>query len=48
VEAVFEGREYAVTPVRNENFVDHGFNAGLQGHLDYILSTPILTQRSAT
>lgn len=27
--------------IRNENFVSRGFNAGLAGHLDYILETPI-------
>ncbi len=46
MDAVLDGCEYAVTSVRNENFVDRGFNAGLQGHLDYILSTNILVQRS--
>ena len=48
IDAVLDDRGYSVTPIRNENFVDRGFNAGLQGHLDYILSTPILTRRSAT
>lgn len=43
--AVLDNRDYSVTPIRNENFVDRGFNAGLQGHLDYVLSAPILTQR---
>jgi len=28
--------------VRNENFVSRGFNAGISGHLDYILRTPLL------
>ncbi|MFT9206406.1 thiamine-phosphate kinase [Acetobacter orientalis] len=46
--AVLEGCLYDITPVRNENFVERGFNKGLQAHLDYILSTPILRQRSAT
>lgn len=45
LDAVFNHRDYSVTPIRNENFIDHGFNAGLQGHLDYVLSTPILIQR---
>lgn len=27
--------------VRNENFVSRGFNAGVQGHLDYMLKTPL-------
>ncbi|SFH52760.1 thiamine-monophosphate kinase [Palleronia marisminoris] len=41
--AELSGRSYSITPVRNENFVRRGFNSGLEGHLDYILSTPILT-----
>lgn len=28
--------------IRNENFVSRGFNAGISGHLDYILRTPLL------
>lgn len=48
IDAVLDGRDYVVTPVRNENFVDRGFNAGLQGHLDYILSTQILERRTQT
>ena len=31
-----------VMPVRNENFLPAGFNAGLSGHLAYMLKTPIL------
>ena len=30
-----------LTVIRNENFVSQGFNAGLSGHLDYILKTPL-------
>ena len=30
-----------VIPIRNENFVSRGFNAGLEGHLDYILGTSL-------
>ena len=42
--AVLNHRDYSVTPIRNENFLDRGFNSGLQGHLDYVLSTPVLTR----
>lgn len=47
IDAVLDSERYEVTWLRNENFVDRGFNAGLQGHLDYILSTPILTRKPA-
>jgi thiamine-monophosphate kinase len=30
-----------VAAIRNENFVSHGFNAGLDGHLAFILNTPL-------
>lgn len=46
--AVLGGRSHSVDAVRNENFVDRGFNSGLQGHLDYILSTPILVPGGGT
>jgi thiamine-monophosphate kinase len=35
--------QFEVTTIRNENFLLYGFNAGLSGHLDYILRTPLLT-----
>lgn len=35
-----------LTIVRNENFVSRGFNAGLRGHLDYILKTPLMIPKS--
>lgn len=31
--------------VRNENFVLRGFNAGIDGHLDYLLRTPLFLNR---
>jgi len=34
-----------VTPVRNENFISRGFNAGIQGHLDYMLLTRLFVQQ---
>lgn len=45
--ATLNGRRHSVIAVRNENFVDRGFNAGLKGHLDFVLSTPVLTPESA-
>jgi thiamine-monophosphate kinase len=36
---------FNVHVIRNESFVSHGFNAGLSGHLDFILRTPLLTRR---
>jgi thiamine-monophosphate kinase len=33
---------FDVAIIRNENFVSRGFNAGISGHLDYILRTPLL------
>lgn len=36
------GKLFDLANVRNENFVSRGFNAGLSGHLDYILQTPLL------
>ena len=44
--ATLGGRRLNVTPVRNENFLGRGFNAGLEGHLGYVLNTPILTSKS--
>ena len=41
--ATLAGRKLAVRPIRNENFLTRGFNAGLEGHLDYILKMPIFT-----
>jgi thiamine-monophosphate kinase len=38
---------FGMTIVRNENFVSRGFNAGINGHLDYILGTPLLTPKDA-
>lgn len=38
------GRPVIVNPIRNENFVSRGFNAGLSGHLRYILSTPLFSK----
>ena len=40
---VNDGSLMSVTPVRNENFVSHGFNAGIDGHLDYMLSTQLFS-----
>jgi thiamine-monophosphate kinase len=37
-----------VTPIRNENFVERGFNAGLAGHLRYILETTIFSTPDIT
>ena len=34
-------RDYRVEVIRNENFVSRGFNAGLSGHLSYMLETDI-------
>jgi thiamine-monophosphate kinase len=39
-----EGPEQDVTVLRNENFVSRGFNAGLKGHLDYMLTTPLFNE----
>jgi thiamin-phosphate kinase len=33
----------SVEPVRNENFVPRGFNAGIKGHLDHILGTKLFS-----
>lgn len=30
-----------VSVIRNENYLPRGFNAGISGHLDYILATPL-------
>lgn len=30
-----------VRPVRNENFITHGFNAGARGHVEYMLTSPL-------
>jgi thiamine-monophosphate kinase len=38
-----DGPRMKVTPIRNENFVRRGFNAGLSGHLSYILETNIFS-----
>ena len=47
IRATIDGSEIKdVTIIRNENFVSRGFNAGLAGHLDYILSTPIFSSPS--
>jgi thiamine-monophosphate kinase len=35
-------QRFDVAIIRNENFVSRGFNAGINGHLDYILRTPLL------
>lgn len=34
--------QFDLAVVRNENFVLQGFNAGISGHLSYILQTPLL------
>lgn len=34
--------QHNLAVIRNENFLSRGFNAGLSGHLDYILKTPLL------
>ncbi|HZG07954.1 MAG TPA: AIR synthase related protein [Allosphingosinicella sp.] len=34
---------HEVTPLRNENFLDLGFNAGLDAHLGHILGTSLFT-----
>lgn len=36
--------KFALKVIRNENFVSRGFNAGIDGHLDYILRTPLLLE----
>lgn len=36
------GEQFDLAIIRNENFVSRGFNAGITGHLDYILRTPLL------
>ncbi len=41
VACVDGGQPKRLTLIRNENFVSQGFNAGLAGHLDYILKTPL-------
>ena len=35
------GKKVRVTALRNENFVTSGFNAGLDGHLEFILKTKL-------
>lgn len=35
------GQLASVIPLRNENFIARGFNAGVERHLDYMLSTKI-------
>jgi|RhiMetdeSRZDD1v2_1073273.scaffolds.fasta_scaffold37754_3 thiamine-monophosphate kinase len=43
VRAQLGGRLVRVAAVRNENFVSYGFNAGLRGHLDHMLSTNLFS-----
>lgn len=38
---------YAVTPLRNENFTDLGFNAGLEPHLRHLLGTPLFAAQGS-
>jgi thiamine-monophosphate kinase len=37
----YSGRTFRGNVLRNENFRSYGYNAGLDGHLHYMLSTPI-------
>jgi thiamine-monophosphate kinase len=38
-----QGQLVNVNPIRNENFISRGFNAGIKGHLDYILLTNLFS-----
>jgi thiamine-monophosphate kinase len=38
---VNDGKICEIAIIRNENFVSRGFNAGLKGHLDYMLNTSL-------
>lgn len=39
--AVIDAKRRALAIVRNENFLSRGFNAGIAGHLEYMLKTPL-------
>lgn len=38
-----QGQLVNVNPIRNENFISRGFNAGIKGHLDYMLLTNLFS-----
>lgn len=44
---VDDGALVDVTPLRNENFIFRGFNAGIKGHLEYMLSTRLFSNSEA-
>lgn len=41
------GEWFELAILRNENFVSRGFNAGIAGHLNYILRTPLMLEQGA-
>lgn len=44
IEAHLSSKLQTVKKVRNENFIEHGFNSNFEGHLDYMLRTKIFEE----